>query len=82
MSSLEKMRMGLGIFEHFLIETSFYLGKNPNFGCKDFAFLLGNKPVAFIALVHSPYKKKYCRVSPLVVLPDYQGIGIGTKLLN
>jgi len=27
-------------------------------------------------------KAKYYRVSRLVVLPDYQGIGIGKKLLN
>ena len=27
-------------------------------------------------------KKKYYRVSRLVVLPDYQGIGVGKRLLN
>jgi GNAT superfamily N-acetyltransferase len=41
-----------------------------------------NKPVGFIALLASPYKKRYWRVSRLVVLPDYQGIGIGTRFLT
>ena len=38
--------------------------------------------MAFIALLASPYKKRYWRVSRLVVLPDYQGIGIGTQFLT
>ena len=41
-----------------------------------------NKPVGFVALLASPYKEKYWRVSRLVVLPDYQGIGIGTRFLT
>jgi GNAT superfamily N-acetyltransferase len=40
------------------------------------------KPVAFIAVVHIHMKTRYCRVSRLVVLPDYQGIGMGKHLLN
>ena len=41
-----------------------------------------DKPVAFIAVVSIRMKAKYYRVSRLVVLPDYQGIGIGKRLLN
>jgi GNAT superfamily N-acetyltransferase len=40
------------------------------------------KPIAFIAVVSIRMKAKYYRVSRLVVLPDYQGIGIGKRLLN
>lgn len=29
-----------------------------------------------------PYKQRYWNVSRLVVLPDYQGVGIGTKFLT
>ena len=47
-----------------------------------FTALYQDKPVAFIALIINPYGGKYYRVSRLVVLPDYQGIGIGTKLLT
>lgn len=30
----------------------------------------------------APYNSKLKRVSRLVILPDYQGIGLGTKFLN
>ena len=41
-----------------------------------------DKPIAFIAVVSIRMKAKYYRVSRLVVLPDYQGIGVGKHLLN
>jgi GNAT superfamily N-acetyltransferase len=41
-----------------------------------------DKPVAFIAVVHIHMRARYYRVSRLVVLPDYQGIGVGKRLLN
>jgi len=40
------------------------------------------KPIAFIAIVHIHMKTNYYSVSRLVVLPDYQGIGVGKRLLN
>ena len=45
------------------------------------AVYLGN-PIAFIAVACVRMKAKYYRVSRLVVLPDYQGIGVGKRLLN
>jgi GNAT superfamily N-acetyltransferase len=41
-----------------------------------------DKPIAFIAVVHTHMRANYYRVSRLVVLPDYQGIGVGKRLLN
>jgi GNAT superfamily N-acetyltransferase len=41
-----------------------------------------DKPIAFIAVVHIHMKARYYRVTRLVVLPDYQGIGVGKRLLN
>jgi GNAT superfamily N-acetyltransferase len=41
-----------------------------------------DKPIAFIAVVHIRMKARYYRVTRLVVLPDYQGIGVGKRLLN
>jgi GNAT superfamily N-acetyltransferase len=38
--------------------------------------------VAFVAVAAVKMKAKYYRVSRLVVVPDYQGIGIGKRLLN
>ena len=44
--------------------------------------LYQNRPIAFIAVVHIHMKARYYRVTRLVVLPDYQGIGVGKRLLN
>ncbi|MGA3289736.1 MAG: GNAT family N-acetyltransferase [Candidatus Bathyarchaeia archaeon] len=41
-----------------------------------------DKPIAFIAVVHIHMKTRFYRVSRLVVLPDYQGLGVGKRLLN
>jgi GNAT superfamily N-acetyltransferase len=39
-------------------------------------------PIAFIAVVYLRMRTRYYRVSRLVVLPDYQGIGVGKRLLD
>jgi len=41
-----------------------------------------DKPVGFLAVMHIHMKSRYYRVHRLVVLPDYQGIGLGKRLLN
>ena len=43
-----------------------------------------DKIIAFIGVMHFPHpkNKKIKRVTRLVVLPDYQGIGLGTKFLG
>jgi GNAT superfamily N-acetyltransferase len=41
-----------------------------------------DRPIAFIAVIHVRMRTRYYRVSRLVVLPDYQGIGVGKRLLN
>lgn len=43
-----------------------------------------NYPIAFIAVCHFPHPKvaNFKRIHRMVVLPDFQGIGIGKKLLN
>lgn len=43
-----------------------------------------NNIIGFCAVLHQPHpiNKKLKRVSRLVILPDYQGIGLGTKFLN
>jgi len=51
-------------------------------GVRCYAAKYGDKPIAFIAVAHVHMKSNYYRVSRIVVLPDYQGIGIGRRLLN
>jgi GNAT superfamily N-acetyltransferase len=59
-----------------------YLNTNILTSNKHYVALYNSKPVAFISIGRSQYKYKYWRVSRLVVLPDYQGVGIGTRLLT
>ena len=51
-------------------------------GVRCYVAKLDDKPVAFIAVAHVKMLARYFRVSRLVVLPDYQGVGIGKRLLN
>jgi GNAT superfamily N-acetyltransferase len=51
-------------------------------GVRCYTAIHQDKPIAFVAVACVRMKAKYYRVSRLVVLPDYQGIGEGTRLLN
>lgn len=61
-----------------------YLSGSLNPTARCFVALYENKPIAFagiLPLVH-PKKKGYKRVTRLVVLPDWQGLGIGNKFVT
>jgi GNAT superfamily N-acetyltransferase len=51
-------------------------------GIRCYVAKYNGKPIAFIAIAHTHMGVRYYRVSRLVVLPDYQGIGVGKWLLN
>jgi len=59
-----------------------YLNGSLGAGARCYTAVYQGKPVAFIAVACVRMKAKYYRVSRLVVLPDYQGIGVGKRLLN
>ena len=59
-----------------------YLNGKLGAGVRCYTAVYQGKPIAFIAVAHIKMKSRYYRVSRLVVLPDYQGIGIGKRLLN
>ena len=59
-----------------------YLNGKLGAGVRCYVALYQEKPVAFIAVAHVLMSGHFFRVSRLVVLPDYQGIGIGKRLLN
>jgi len=59
-----------------------YLNGSLGAGVRCYTALYQNKPIAFIAVACTKMKAKYYRVSRLVVLPDYQGIGAGKLFLN
>jgi GNAT superfamily N-acetyltransferase len=59
-----------------------YLTEAVNKSCKFFLFEWNNKPVGICAVISQPsgHYKNAVRGSRTVVLPDYQGMGIGTKI--
>lgn len=60
-----------------------YLNSDLSNAAKCYGLYDVDEIIAFIAVVHQPNKNsRIKRVTRLVVHPDYQGIGIGTKFLN
>lgn len=52
--------------------------------CRCFGLYDKDKIIGFCGVLHQPHGqvKNLKRCSRLVILPDYQGIGLGTKFLN
>lgn len=65
-----------------LFKGHHYLTADISNGCRAFVMLVDDIPVAFTAIIHFPYKgaKRCKREHRTVVLPDYQGIGLGNIL--
>ena len=55
---------------------------NPTAQC--YVGFWNDEPVTFVGIVHYPHpkEKRFKRVTRFVTLPDYQGLGIGTAVLN
>lgn len=49
---------------------------------EQFVGVMNNEIVCHTGIIHFPMHKGKKRVHRLVVLPDYQGIGIGTKFIK
>lgn len=88
-SRLRRPRIELSIFRcryetWYLFKQHHYLTEDLNKAANCYVILWNDKPCAFIAILPMPsgtIQNAY-RVSRLVVLPDFQGLGIGIKLLN
>jgi ABC-type lipoprotein export system ATPase subunit len=67
-----------------LFKQHHYLTEDLNLAAKCFVAIFNGKPICFIAILPSPsgYYKNGFRVSRLVVMPDFQGLGVGCKILN
>jgi GNAT superfamily N-acetyltransferase len=52
--------------------------------CQCYGLYDNDEIIGFMGVLHQPHgiNKKIKRVSRLVILPDYQGIGLGTKFLE
>jgi energy-coupling factor transporter ATP-binding protein EcfA2 len=65
-----------------LFKKHHYLTESVNKSCKFFLFTWNDKPVGIVAIINQP--RKGCAngyaLSRTVVLPDFQGMGLGTKI--
>ena len=61
-----------------------YMSQNLNKAAKCFVLLMNDKPVAFMAILPFPHGhiKNGYRISRIVVLPDYQGLGLGFVIID
>jgi GNAT superfamily N-acetyltransferase len=61
-----------------------YLNTSLNAAAHQYVATIDGRPVAFLAVLHFPHPKvkNVKKVHRVVVLPDYQGIGIGGRLLD
>jgi hypothetical protein len=88
-SQLRRPRIELQIFRcrnetWNLFKQHHYLSEELNLAAKCYVVTFNDKPCAFIAILPMPSGtiRHAFRVSRLVVLPDFQGLSIGIKLLN
>jgi len=67
-----------------LFKKHHYLTERVNKSCKFFLFTWNEKPVAIVAIINQPNKGRPTAVacSRIVVLPDFQGMGLGNKVLE
>lgn len=68
----------LGFYKHH------YLTEKLNKSCKCLLFSWDGIPVAFVGLLNSPRKGMPWghSISRVVVLPDFQGLGLSSKIIN
>ena len=61
-----------------------YLSSSHNNAANVFICMVNDEIAGFISVLHFPHPKvkNMKKVHRLVVLPDYQGLGIGGKMLN
>lgn len=68
----------LGFYKHH------YLTESLNKSCKCLLFCWNGVPVGFIGLLNSPRKGMPWghNISRVVILPDFQGIGLSSRIIN
>jgi GNAT superfamily N-acetyltransferase len=61
-----------------------YLDHNLNKAAHCYVGYWNDEPVTFVGVLHFPHRKtnKFKRVTRFVTLPAYQGLGIGTQVLD
>lgn len=86
---LERPKIELSIFRcryeaWKMFKQHHYLSEDLNKAAANYIVLWNDKPIAFIAILPFPGvgDAKTRRISRIVVLPDFQGLGLGKQLVN
>ncbi|MDO4574036.1 MAG: ABC transporter ATP-binding protein [Planctomycetia bacterium] len=74
---LEVVRCGYDAWR--LFKRHHYLSADLSKSAKTYLAMWEGQPVAFCGILPLIYQKKHYRISRLVTLPDFQGLGIGMK---
>lgn len=61
-----------------------YLTESLNKSCKCLLFMWNSVPVSFVGILNTPRKgmPNGCAISRIVIHPDYQGLGLSSRILN
>ncbi len=82
--NLTVTRVEANVWNDLGFEKYHYLTPTLNKSCKCLLFMWNDIPVAFVALLNTPRKgvRFGHAISRIVILPDFQGLGLSTYLLN
>ena len=77
-------RVDPNVWKSMCFDKSHYLTSDLNKSCKCLLFEWEGVPVAFVGILNAPKKGLpfACSISRIVILPDYQGLGLSTKIFN
>lgn len=77
-------RVEPSVWTNLKFDKHHYLTAVLNPACKCLLFEWGDEPVAFAGLINTPRKgiPYGMAISRIVIMPDYQGLGLSTKLCN
>ena len=77
-------RVEASVWTSMLFDKSHYLTSELNKSCKCLLFEWNSVPVAFVGILNTPRKgiPYGCSISRIVILPDYQGLGLSTIIFN
>lgn len=67
-----------------LFKKQHYMSSELNKSCKCLLFTYNDVPVAFVGIINQPGKGRPWgyRISRMVILPDFQGLGLARKILD
>lgn len=77
-------RVEASVWKSMLFDKSHYLTSELNKSCKCLLFEWNGVPVGFVGILNTPRKgiPYGCSISRIVILPDYQGLGLSTIIFN